>query len=288
MLIALLFHFSICDPANCNSSYDGTVDIMSRCTVKGTVSFTGKEQTAIYLHNTDKSSRLEIMPHEGTSDVISVLPGKGIQIIGSNADVNCAKGSCIISFWHTEYDKDSGRFASDGAGCSVYTSGSYVSSRFPIFFDFGDNARFQAGNFTHKRETGITLYYENETYVEHIVVQGELLELKGPGILHISSTKFEPAVFDFIIGSKIKIPSYFSNEPTSGNFSLYEVKNGVGNYIENPIDGPDPAQILLAKEQRAWYNLSIVMICLTVLTFIASIASTVVIIISNQRSKKGV
>ncbi|OHT07155.1 hypothetical protein TRFO_01277 [Tritrichomonas foetus] len=284
----------------CKNEYTQKDEAMIRCYLSGTSSFSGQKQTAIYLHNKDKSAQLIIKPHKDPENQITIKAGHGIQIMKSDADVTCQSNShnCFVTIWHTSYDKDQGRFASDGAGCSLFSDGSFIPNRFPLFFDFGDNARFQAGNFTHKRETGVTLYYmgysnsssENEelTYIEKTIKKNDIVNLDGPGILHISSTIYTKSEFNFIIGSTIKIPSDFSNSPASGNFSKYSFSDGKGEFVENPVEKADPAQIYLAREARAWYYLSIVMVCLTILTFILSVTSAVCIAVGHAKNKKNV
>lgn len=270
----------------CNDVYDDHMEVMERCLLKGTSSFKSHKQTAIYLHNNEKSKLSVKIQDENESIIIN--EGQGIQIIDSRADVTCQEPlECFITIWHTSFDKEKSQFASDGAGCSVYKN-DVIPFDFSLFFDFGDSARLSSGNFEHKRETGIMVYYtdkikSNET-IPIVIPKNTNFNLEGPAILKISSSAYAKANFDIVIGSTIKIPKTFSNIPNTGKFIQYTKAE---KFTQNSImlSSSDDVKVLMAKERRSWYYISIAMCGLTVVLFLISIIS-ISIIFSSYRKRK--
>lgn len=286
LLIIYLFKFSISEKY-CKSSYDDQVEIMERCILKGTATFSGHKQTSIYLHNKKKSTLLFKINDSKISN--NITEGKGIQIFDSKSEITCQSSQeCFITIWHTSFNEIKSFFASDGAGCSV-SSDNVISSDFSLFFDFGDNARLSSGNFTHKRETGIMIYYidrKSNKVASQIITQDFDFDLSGPGILKISSSAYTKAIFDIIIGSTIKIPSSFSNSPVTSSFEVYPKIDKFNNdsYLSKSENTAEQGiEISMASERKGWYYLSIVMCGLTGIFFISSVASISVIFASYRK-----
>lgn len=264
---------------------------MEHCFLRGTSTFFGKKQTAIYLHNKEKSNLLVKILDKNESFEIS--EGNGVQIIDSKSEITCQNSQeCFITIWHTSLDEYKSFFVSDGAGCSVSINDK-IPSDISLFFDFGDNTRLSSGSFKHKRETGIMLYYidqdqSNET-LSKIVNQNLNFDLSGPAILKISSTAYTKATFDILIGSTVKIPDSFSNNPVNGHFLKYTKSDTINQksyLMSQSINDTEPTiNILMASEKKGWYYLSIVMCGLTALFFVSSIASISYIFISYRRKK---
>lgn len=255
--------------------------------MNGTSTFYGQKQTAIYLHNKEKANLLIKIPDENTN--FNISEGNGFQIIDSKSEITCQNSQkCLITIWHTSFDEYKSFFASDGAGCSVSID-DVIPSDFSLFFDFGDNIRLSSGNFEHKRETGIKIYYidqlQSNKTLSQVINQDMNLYLDGPAILKISSTAYTKAKFDIIIGSTIKIPSSFSNHPVTGSFLKYSKSNNFNKNSQVLSQLKPDVNIFMASERKGWYYLSIVMCGLTVAFFVSSIASILFIFISYHKKK---
>lgn len=266
---------------------------MTRCILKGTTTFSGQPQTAIYLHNDDNNAEILIQDDQGHS--ARIKSGQGIQIIDSNSNVTCLDYSkCHISIWHTTYRHDKAMFVSDGAGCALFLNNQIIPTDFSLFFDFGPTARLSPGQFYHKRESGVFLYTishnenTNQPETTETVITPDpgnqtdklLYDLNGPGILHVSSSLFTPSNFNLIIGSTIRIPKSFSNHPITDSFFLFDQQDGAKKQIITTN-----FKVLVAKEQKVWYIISIILCCLTGIIFVPALISLICICKSSHLKK---
>ncbi|KAH0796044.1 hypothetical protein GPJ56_000112 [Histomonas meleagridis] len=274
------------DKCQGNYSYESR---FTRCILeKGeSIDFYPQGQTALYLHNkyTSTASITSPLMSESIPDLTS---GNGIQVLLSNFTVTCSQSgadNCFFTIWHARYDKDKASFVGDTAGCIYCAEEITVPSRYPTFFDFGDDARLDVRIFKHPRDTGLALTFFNYTQndeVEIICKQNDTIPLKGPGLIHISSSKFSTVSFNIVVGSITKLDSEFSNDASVGMFASLKLDDDTGKvkYTEGSKDHKYLNYILASKEHREFQHIAFAMIWLTVLVFVVSVASLIMFLVS--------
>ncbi|KAH0788954.1 hypothetical protein GPJ56_007166 [Histomonas meleagridis] len=244
-------------------------------------------QTAIYLHNKNKGI-IKITTEDlgyQWNNFPDVNPGEGVQIFLSNFTLGCFSEDCALSIWHTSYDKDSACFIGDTAGSQFLGQNIIIPRRYPAFFDFGENTKFYARKFDHPRDTGLTLYYYNNTEVSIIPKENKSVSFTSPGMIHMSSSKYTPVEFNIIIGSMTLLDTEFSNNASVGLFS--SLKGSLGNYKwTTPGDKSNLQYINAKRENREYQKIALAMIFITILVFIISLVSLIVLLLRFYKPKK--
>jgi hypothetical protein len=167
----------------------------------------------------------------------------------------------------------------DGAG-AIFIGNSVIShDSFRSFFDFGDKARVFVNYLHHRREDPLIVRHCQSSHKNlsvSSVHNGSFLDIEGPGIVEILSSPYLEMSFDFVIGSKIRIPSEFSNSPIVG--SVVEIGlNQTGGVVVDWGSANVTWFITAAPEKEFWRYVAWVMVAVT--AAITAVSSVVLILI---------
>jgi hypothetical protein len=138
----------------------------------------------------------------------------------------------------------------------------------------------------HRREQPLTLWRdEGDGKVEPVTtgIDWSNVTFDGPGLFHIASSPFLSTDFRIIIGSTSRIPDGFANKAKKGRFAEVAVVQGTVNYTGGTETAPF---VVPAVESTVWLILAYVMLGVTILVALASIATLVIGIVVHIKGAR--
>ena len=79
-----------------------------------------------------------------------------------------------------------------------------------MLFDFGSECRISVKKLYHSRENGLIFQYYDKTAVQTLELHtNSSVMFNCIGIIRFSSTPYNKTTFEIVLGSVLRLPSYF-------------------------------------------------------------------------------